>query len=125
MTREVTPGRTYQLAGILHCGLCGRRMDSHWTHQRPGYRCRHGHNSSTTPEPGQPRNTYVREDQILAHLPALVLRLTTAAGDAAGEPPTVLDAVEYVRAGGITLTYDAASKTLTADTERAERIMIG
>ncbi|WP_232247823.1 recombinase family protein [Kitasatospora azatica] len=125
VTREATPGRTYRLAGILHCGLCGRRMDSHWTHQRPGYRCRHGHNSATTPDPDRPRNAYVREDQILAHLPALVLRLTAAVGDAAGEPPTALDAVEYMRARGITLTYDAAAKTLTAGTERAERSLIG
>ncbi|MFE0457918.1 recombinase family protein [Kitasatospora sp. NPDC058965] len=51
VTREATPGRTYQLAGILHCGLCSRRMDSHWTHQRPGYRCRHGHTSASTPSP--------------------------------------------------------------------------
>ncbi len=88
VTREVTPGRTYRLAGILHCGLCARRMDSHWTHQRPGYRCRHGHNSATTPQSDRPRNAYVREDQILAHLPALVLRVTGAVGGmAVSRPP--------------------------------------
>ncbi|MEY9966184.1 site-specific DNA recombinase [Streptacidiphilus sp. MAP12-16] len=124
-SREVTPGRAYRLAGILRCGLCGRRMDSHWAHQRPGYRCRHGHNSATTPHPDQRRNAYVREDLILAHLPALVLRLRAAVAGMADEPPTVLEAAEYLRARGITLTYDAGARTLTADTERAERILIG
>ncbi|WP_324606719.1 hypothetical protein [Kitasatospora azatica] len=63
-------------------------MDSHWTHQRPGYRCRHGHNSATTPQSDRPRNAYVREDQILAHLPALVLRVTGAVGGmAVSRPP--------------------------------------
>ncbi|WP_329584638.1 hypothetical protein OG500_30235 [Kitasatospora sp. NBC_01250] len=67
----------------------------------------------------------MREDQILAHLPALILRLTAADRGVAGEPPTALDAVEYLRASGITLTYDAVTKALTAGTERAERILIG
>ncbi|WP_407566403.1 recombinase family protein [Streptomyces sp. 184] len=39
------PGRTYLLAGLLHCGVCGRRMDSCWSHDRPAYRCRHGRTS--------------------------------------------------------------------------------
>ena len=34
--------RTYLLAGLLICRRCGRRMDSHWVNDRPGYRCRHG-----------------------------------------------------------------------------------
>ncbi|MEU3645239.1 pentapeptide repeat-containing protein [Lentzea sp. NPDC034063] len=34
--------RCYMLAGLVVCGLCGRRMDKHWVHGRAGYRCRHG-----------------------------------------------------------------------------------
>lgn len=34
--------RRYLFAGVICCGVCGRIMDSHWVHSRPGYRCRHG-----------------------------------------------------------------------------------
>ncbi|MFB7502906.1 hypothetical protein ACFC0P_05140, partial [Streptomyces broussonetiae] len=50
--------------------------ESHWSHDRPGYRCRHGHTSATRPDPGRIPNTYVREDHVMRHLPALHLRLT-------------------------------------------------
>lgn len=130
--REVTPGRTYRLAGLLRCGLCGRRMDAHWAHQRPGYRCRHGHTSASA-EPGRPRNAHVREDRVLDHLPALVLQITACdygvtvalSPPSSTSPPTAFEAVEHLRINGITLAYDPAAKTLIADTERAERILIG
>jgi hypothetical protein len=38
--------RSYALAGLVQCRLCGRRMDSHWVNDRAGYRCCHGYNSS-------------------------------------------------------------------------------
>src|SRR6266705_4993447 len=38
-----TSGRRYLLAGLLRCGICGRRMESGWASNRPAYRCRHGH----------------------------------------------------------------------------------
>jgi len=60
--------RRYLLAGLLICGLCGRRMDAHWVNGRAGYRCRHGHNSTRPVSPGRPRNLYVREDALLAEL---------------------------------------------------------
>lgn len=63
-----TDTRTYLLAGLLRCGVCQRRMDSHWTHGRPGYRCRHGHTSTRHRNPNQPKNIYVREDHLLAQL---------------------------------------------------------
>ncbi|MFI1735589.1 recombinase zinc beta ribbon domain-containing protein [Streptomyces acidicola] len=53
--RETTPGRTCLVAGLLRCGVCGRRLESHWAHHRPGYRCRHGHTSPgdlPSPQPG-------------------------------------------------------------------------
>ncbi|WP_338597157.1 recombinase family protein [Saccharopolyspora sp. SCSIO 74807] len=51
-TRGAVSGsaRVYLLAGLVRCGLCRRRMDSHWAHRRPGYRCRHG-----IPAPGTAR----------------------------------------------------------------------
>ena len=60
--------REYVLAGLLRCGVCGRRMDAHWVHGRAGYRCRHGHSSARSRPPGTPRNVYVREDELLARL---------------------------------------------------------
>lgn len=38
--------RVYRLSGLVRCGLCARRMDSHWVNHRAGYRCRHGHTSA-------------------------------------------------------------------------------
>jgi hypothetical protein len=35
--------RGYLLAGLLACGVCGRRMESAWSNGRSAYRCRHGH----------------------------------------------------------------------------------
>jgi site-specific DNA recombinase len=62
--------RTYLLAGMLRCRLCGRRMDSHWVNNRPGYRCRHGHASDRpTGDPHRPY-LYVREDDVLTGLQA-------------------------------------------------------
>jgi site-specific DNA recombinase len=68
--------RRYLLAGLLACGDCGRRMESAWSNCKPAYRCRHGHTSAAPPDPARPKNAYVREDRILAQLPALHLLLT-------------------------------------------------
>lgn len=37
VTRTAADGtvRTYRLSGLLSCGWCGRRMDSHWVNDRP------------------------------------------------------------------------------------------
>ena len=67
------------LAGLLACGVCGRRMESAWTNGKPAYRCRHGRTSAMAPDPAGPKNTYIREDKLLPHLPALHLLLTTPA----------------------------------------------
>ncbi|MGP3970631.1 recombinase zinc beta ribbon domain-containing protein [Streptomyces sp. 6N223] len=128
--RESVPKRTYLLAGLLRCGVCERLMESCWTHGRPAYRCRHGHTSATRPDPDRPPNAYVREDQVLLHLPALVIRLS-AEQDGRLSPPTATravtpaDAVAHVRAEQVSLTFDPAAQTLTADTPRGERITIG
>ncbi len=58
--------RTYLLAGLLRCGLCGRLLDSHWVYRSPGYRCRHGHTSAHMPMPDRPKNIYVRQDAAIA-----------------------------------------------------------
>ncbi|MER5261764.1 recombinase family protein [Actinosynnema sp. NPDC002837] len=60
----------YLLAGRLQCGLCGRKMDSHRSHGRAAYRCRHGHTSARTRPEGAPGNLYLREDHLLARIAA-------------------------------------------------------
>ncbi|MCC8251201.1 recombinase family protein [Saccharothrix sp. NEAU-S10] len=60
----------YLLAGRLQCGLCGRKMDSHRSHGRAAYRCRHGHTSARTRPEGAPGNLYLREDYLLGRIAA-------------------------------------------------------
>lgn len=121
-TPESAPNRTYLLVGMLRCGVCGRRMHSCWSHQHPAYRCRHGHTSATAPRPDGLRNAYVREDQVLPHLPALAIRLGLGAGST---PPVLQEIMERLRTDRITLTYDPTARTVTAVTPQAERIAIG
>ena len=83
LRRAARPGprsRRYLLAGLIACGRCGRRLESAWSYGRPAYRCRHGYASATVPDPARPKNTYVREDQILPHLAALAILLAGPAG---------------------------------------------
>ncbi|GAA2698375.1 MULTISPECIES: recombinase family protein [Actinosynnema] len=68
-------GRTYLLARRLQCAVCRRVMDSHWSHGRATYRCRHGYNSSHSRPEDAPRNLYLREDHLLERIAAY---LTTA-----------------------------------------------
>ena len=110
--------RRYLLAGLLACGQCGRRLESAWSNGKPAYRCRHGYISAARPEPGRPKNTYIREDQILPHLAALAILLSgddqalpdgtlqvTAPGQAAG-------LIDQLRTAGITFTYDPDTRTI-------------
>ncbi|MCC8251185.1 recombinase family protein [Saccharothrix luteola] len=60
----------YLLAGRLQCGVCGRKMDSHCSHGRAAYRCRHGHTSARTRPEGAPGNLYLREDHLLGRIAA-------------------------------------------------------
>ncbi|MBA8823827.1 DNA invertase Pin-like site-specific DNA recombinase [Saccharopolyspora lacisalsi] len=97
--------RTYLLAGLLQCGLCERRMDSHWTNHRPGYRCRHGHTSSQRRSPGQPKTLYRREDHLLDQLTA---HLTSPDGTAVlhEEETRADDIVGYLRDNDLIIVCD-------------------
>ena len=110
--------RRYLLAGLLACGQCGRRLESAWSNGKPAYRCRHGYTSAAIRDPGRPKNTYIREDQILPHLAALAILLSgddqalpdgtmqiTAPGQAAG-------LIDQLRTAGIILTYDPDTRTI-------------
>ena len=114
--------RRYLLAGLLACGICGRRMESAWSNGKATYRCRHGHTSAASSGPGRRRNAYVREDRIL---PAMYLLLTSAdpgarrrrrtrRGIDVPPPASAEDVIGYLRKHGITLTWDPAAGTLQA-----------
>jgi site-specific DNA recombinase len=126
--------RRYLLAGLLACGRCGRRLESAWSNGKPAYRCRHGYTSATRPEPGRPRNTYVREDQILPHLAVLAILL----GGPAGKPglgnrglaevtgPDVTAAmIDQLRTDRIILTYDRQGRILRVGDHDAPSVAIG
>jgi hypothetical protein len=131
---DTDPGRRYQLAGLLRCGICGRRAESCWSSGRAAYRCRHGHTSASTPDPARPKNLYIREDRILAHLPALYLLLAgperpsrrrrTRRGADVPRRISNEDVIGYLRAREITLTYDPRAGTVQAGTARAVKTAI-
>ncbi|MFE3206285.1 recombinase family protein [Embleya sp. NPDC059237] len=114
------PEHMYQRAGLLRCGHCRRRMESCWSNGRAAYRRRHGHSSATPRDPDREPNAYVREDHVLADLPALHLMRT---GETSVPDPA--RALARLRKDGITLIYDQAGRTVTADTEKKERVAIG
>ena len=64
--RNAAPGR-YALRGMLRCGLCGRKMQGNWSHDRAHYRCRFTADYPS-PQAGHPRNVFIREDAILPAL---------------------------------------------------------
>jgi site-specific DNA recombinase len=117
--------RRYLLAGLLACGDCGRRMESAWSNGKPAYRCRHGHTSAAPPDPGRPKNAYIREDRILPRLPALYVLLTgteparrrrTFRGADTRTQASPENVIGYLRDRGITLTCNPAGGTLQAGT---------
>jgi len=123
--------RRYLLAGLLACGVCGRRLESAWSNGRPAYRCRHGYRSATVPDPARPKNTYVREDQVVQHLAALAILL---AGDRAPDrerqvvftgPAQAADLIDRLRATGTVLAYDPGTRTVRAGDDTAVAVTIG
>jgi hypothetical protein len=83
--RPTQDGRTrsYPLAGLIRCGVCRRRMDAHWVHNRAGYRCRHGRTTGHPRQTRQAKNIYVREDHIVAAISTRLAEL----GIAPAAPP--------------------------------------
>jgi site-specific DNA recombinase len=125
--------RRYLLAGLIACGRCGRRLESCWSYGRPAYRCRHGYTSATVPDPARPKNTYVREDQILLHLAALAILLAGPAGKPAPGcriraqltgPDGTAALIGQLHADGTVLTYDPDDRTLHADGLDAPPVII-
>jgi hypothetical protein len=119
--------RCYLLAGLLRCGLCGRRLESCWAGNRAAYRCRHGHTSAARPDPDRPKNLYIRQDRILPHLPALYLLLSGP--DPADWPTTslplaVMDVIAHLRARQVTLICDPSTRALRANTREEVKVIL-
>ena len=111
--------RRYLLAGLLACGRCGRRLESAWSNGKPAYRCRHGYTSAAVPDTARPKNTYVREDQVLPHLAAIAILLGGPAGKPTranrglaqlSGPAGTAALIDQLRARGTVLTYDPAGR---------------
>jgi site-specific DNA recombinase len=110
-------------------------MESAWSNGKPAYRCRHGHTSAVRPEPARPKNAYVREDKILAQLPALHSQLTgprppgpgqatrlrrrTRGGTEVNAAANAGDIIGYLREHRVMLIWDQAVATLRAGTRQA------
>ncbi len=124
--------RRYLLAGLLRCGVCGRRLESAWSNGKPAYRCRHGYTSATRPEPDRPRNLYIREDTIMPRLAALAILHTQDAGlPASGQPNRAItapaqsaDLINRLRSTGVSLIYDPATHAVRTDTQDAIPISV-
>ena len=126
--------RRYLLAGLIACGRCGRRLESAWSYGRAAYRCRHGYTSAVVPDPARPKNTYIREDEILPHLAAIAILLAGPARKPVGGsrglaqltgPDDTAALIDRLRADGTALTYDPSSRTLRAGDHHAPTITIG
>ncbi|WP_268241236.1 zinc ribbon domain-containing protein [Lentzea pudingi] len=100
------------MAGLVVCGLCGRRMDGHWVHGRAGYRCRHGFTSAKRRSDGEPRNLYVREDRLLEALPHLLGWTAGPVEEGAGE-----ELVDHVREQCLQIHYDDRRREIRPRTD--------
>jgi site-specific DNA recombinase len=125
--------RRYFLAGLICCGTCGRRLESSWSNGRPAYRCRHGYTSAAKSGPTRPKNTYVREDQILPHLAALAIlrdgpKYGRGGPDQASQvtgPARTAELIDYLRSSGHALIYDPQHRTLQTDTRDTVAVTVG
>jgi hypothetical protein len=108
-------------ARLLACGRCGRRLESAWSNRKPAYRCRHGYTSATRPDPARPKNTYIREEQILPHLAAIAILMHGPRQAPSGSrrslgqvttPAQAADLIDRLRTAGVTLTYHPGQRTL-------------
>ena len=83
------------------------------------------------PDPARPKNTYLREDQILPHLAALaILRVGDGVPDRSRQdsitgPAQATDLIDQLRATGTRLTYDPDTRTIQAGDDTAVTIAAG
>jgi site-specific DNA recombinase len=64
----------YALRGCVWCGLCGRRMQSHWVHGDPYYRCRFASEYALANHIKHPLSVSLREDMIIGQVDSWLAR---------------------------------------------------
>jgi site-specific DNA recombinase len=112
-------------------------MESAWSNGKPACRCRHGQTSAARPDPARPKNAYVREEIVVAQLPALHSLLTSAhessanpaarrrrrtrRGTDAQSAASVSDVIICLREHRVTLTLDQDSATLRTGAPQSHR----
>ncbi len=67
--------RPYALKGLVHCGICERRMEGTWNHERPHYRCHFPTEYALANRIEHPRSVYLREDAVLPSLDSWLAEL--------------------------------------------------
>ena len=66
--RRRSSNRTYALSGLVHCGLCDRRMPGSWNHEAAHYRCVCAANYGAVKGLDHPKSVYVRESAIVSKI---------------------------------------------------------
>lgn len=66
--------RRYLLRGLLRCGICLRRMQGTWNHDRPHYRCAYRIEYASNGRLDHPRTVYLREDEVVPELDRWIAR---------------------------------------------------
>ena len=75
-TRERTKvRRDYVLRGLVHCGLCGRKMQAQHNRDRAFYRCRYAQEYALANHVNHPLNVYVKEADVLPALDAWIAKI--------------------------------------------------
>jgi site-specific DNA recombinase len=67
--------RVYLLRKRLRCGICQRRLQGHWVHAQPYYRCSYPPAYQAAAGLAHPRTVYLREADLLPHLDQWLTRL--------------------------------------------------
>ncbi|WP_430503209.1 hypothetical protein ACQRWP_16845 [Micromonospora trifolii] len=98
---------------MICCGVCGRIMNSHWVHDRAGYRCRHGNTSARPTSSRRQKTLYVREDHLLDRIrhDSCLRRRHPAMRDQ--DPDSVAG---YLRLNNMITVCDHDHRTIEADT---------
>jgi hypothetical protein len=60
--------RPYALRGCVFCGLCGRRMQSHWVHDTAYYRCRFPADYALANHVKHPLSVYLPENLVIGEV---------------------------------------------------------
>lgn len=73
-SRKTRTRHPYALAGIMRCGICGRRMQGSWNNGRAYYRCKFPAEYAIAQDK-HPKTVYLREDAVLPGLDNWIAQL--------------------------------------------------